>query len=254
MNAGFHDAVKLAWRLAMTLGGHARPIVLDSYGVERGGEHARLDDQQATGLRRIAYRGPIGDLALDAGAKLVPNIGSRMSGTDDLQQLSVSYPKSPLNDDHMGVRQALRSHVPRAGDRAPAADVLDEGGRTTTLFPYIYNPDGRSWGWSLLAFDGGRDDAATPLITAVTEVAGWDWVRPRLVLAGPFVPRAEAGDAPILSDLDGRAHAAYAVDGIPSLVLIRPDGHIAFRGPAARPELLRAYFEKVFIAPAAEAA
>jgi 3-(3-hydroxy-phenyl)propionate hydroxylase len=42
MNAGLHDAVEVAWRLAMTLRGEAAPVVLDSYDGERGGEHARL--------------------------------------------------------------------------------------------------------------------------------------------------------------------------------------------------------------------
>ena len=249
MNAGLHDAVTLAWRLAMALNGHAAPVVLDSYDAERAGEHARLDDQQAKGFRQVVYRGPITDLALDIGAKLVPNIGSRIQGTDDLQQLSVSYPKSPLNDDHIGLRQLLRAHVPHAGDRAPDAEVIDEAGRTTSLFPYIYNPDGRSWGWSLFAFDGGKENVAMHLVTALAEVAAWNWVRPRLVLAGPLVPKAEAGDAAILSDLDARAHEAYALDGIPSLILIRPDGHIAFRGPAERPELVKAYCEKAFGTP-----
>ena len=252
MNAGFHDAVCLAWRLAMTLEGHAEPIVLGSYDAERGGEHARLDEQQATGFRRVAYRGPITDFALDVGAKLIPDLGARIQGTDDLHQLSVAYPDSPLNEDHIG-RQLLRSHVPHAGDRAPEADVTDGAGHATSLFPFIYNADGRSWGWSLLAFDGGEEDAATQLVTALTEVAAWDWVRPRLVLAGPLIPKAEAGNAAILSDLDAHAHAAYALDGIPALILIRPDGHIAFRGPASRPELLKAYCEKVFGAPPAPA-
>ncbi len=254
MNAGFHDAVGLAWRLAMTLEGRAEPVVLASYDAERGGEHARLDEQQATGFRRVAYRGRVTDLALDVGAKLVPDIGSRIQGTDDLQQLSVGYPKSPLNDDRMGLKQVLRGHVPHAGERAPDAEVTDEAGHTTSLFAHIYNPDGRSWGWSLLVFDGRQDDAAPHLVTALAEVAPWDWVRPRLVLAGPLVPRAEAGDAAILSDLDLRAHTAYALDGIPALVLIRPDGHVAFRGPANRPDLLRAYCERVFSAPVAAAA
>lgn len=246
MNAGFHDAVGLAWRLAMTLEGRADPIVLASYDAERSGEHARLDEQQATGFRRVVYRGPVTDLALDIGASLVPDIGSRIQGTDDLQQLSVGYPKSPLNDDHIGLRQLLRAHVPHAGDRAPDAEVTDEAGHTTSLFSYIYNPDGRSYGWSLFAFDGGKEHAAPKLVTALAEVAGWDWVRPRLVLAGPLIPKAETGDATILSDLDARAHKAYALEGIRSLVLIRPDGHIAFRGPADRPELLKAYCTKVF--------
>ena len=254
MNAGFHDAVGLAWRLAMTLEGRANPVVLESYDAERGSEHARLDEQQTTGFRRVVYCGSITDLALDVGAKLVPDIGSRIQGTDDLQQLSVSYPKSPLNDDHIGLRQMLRAHVPHAGDRAPDAEVTDEAGRTTNLFSFIYTPDGRSYGWSLLAFDGGKEGAATKLVTALTVVAVWDCVRPRLVLAGPLVPKAEAGDAAILSDLNTRAHSAYALVGIPSLILVRPDGHIAFRGTAERPELLTAYCEKVFGAPPGPAA
>lgn len=56
MNAGFHDAVGLAWRSAMTLAGQAAPAVLDSYGEERQGERARLDAQQAKGFRQVVYR------------------------------------------------------------------------------------------------------------------------------------------------------------------------------------------------------
>ncbi len=246
MNAGFHDAVTLAWRLAMALDGRAAPVIVESYDAERGSEHSRLDEQQATGFHRVVHRGALTDLALDVGAKLIPDIGARIQGTDDLQQLSVNYPKSPLNEDHIGLRQVLRRGVPHAGDRAPDAAVIDAAGHATTLFPYIYNPDGRTYGWALLAFDGGKKEAAPLLVSAQTEVAPWDWVRPRLILAGPLIPRAEAGETPILSDLDARAHEAYALDGIPALVLLRPDGHIAFRGPAEKPELLKAYCEKVF--------
>ena len=249
MNAGFHDAVGLAWRLAMVLEGRAPRRRTRARPVERGGEHERLDEQQATGFRRVAYRGTLTDLALDVGAKLVPDIGSRIQGTDDLHQISVAYPKSPLNDDH--IAGLLHRSGPHAGERAPDAEVTDEAGRTTSLFPYIYNADGRSWSWSLFAFDGGEEQAATKLITALTEVSAWDWVRPRLVLAGPLIPKAEAGGAAILSDLDARAHAAYALDGLPSLILVRPDGHIAFRGPAERRELLKAYCESVFVTPPA---
>ena len=251
MNAGFHDAVGLAWRLAMALEGRANPVVLESYDAERGGEHARLDEQQATGFRRVVYRGALTDLALDVGAKLIPDIGARIQGTDDLHQMSVAYPKSPLNDDH--ISGLLHRGGPHAGERAPDAEVTDAAGRTTSLFPYIYNPDGRTCGWALLAFDGGKEDAAALLVSAQTEVAAWDWVRPRMVLAGPLIPRAELGGTPLLSDMDARAHGAYALAGIPALVLVRPDGHIAFRGPAERPELLKAYCEKVFGVPPAKA-
>lgn len=244
MNAGFHDAVGVAWRLAMVLDGKGEPVLLESYDIERGGEHERLDDQQAQGFRNVVYRGPIKDAALGVAAKLLPNIGSLIQGTDDLQQLSVGYPKSPLNDDHLGgLRELLRRHVPHPGDRAPDADVIAADGASTTLFAHLYNPDGRSWGWSLLAFDGRQADAIARLRTALAEVHDWDWVRPRLVLGAA---NPEPDGATVLSDLDGRAHAAYGVDGTPALILVRPDGHIAFRGPADEPERLRAYCHKVF--------
>ncbi len=58
MNAGLHDAVEIAWRLAAVLRGQAASVVLESYDAERGGEHARLSAQQAKGFRRTVYRGP----------------------------------------------------------------------------------------------------------------------------------------------------------------------------------------------------
>lgn len=243
MNAGLHDAVEIAWRLAMTLAGQAGPVVLASYDNERQGEHARLDEQQATGFRRTVYRGPISDGVLGLAAKALPSIGSLIQGTDDLQQISVSYPDSPLNDDRLsGFAHLTRASGPRPGDRAPDAEVTCEG-QATTLFPSIYNPDGRTWGWALLAFDGRSSEAGPELLKAVKAVAPWDLVRPRLVLAGLLV---EAGPVPILSDLDGRAHGAYSLEGVPALLLIRPDGHIAFRGPADRPELLQDFCRAKF--------
>ncbi|MEG3082099.1 FAD-dependent oxidoreductase [Sphingomonas sp. PB2P12] len=244
MNAGFHDAVGLAWRLAMTLAGQAAPIVLDSYDVERGGEHRRLDAQQVRGFQNSVYRGSIKDLGMDVAARLLPNIGTLIQGSADLQQLSVCYRDSPLNDDRLGgLRDLLHRHAPKAGERAPDADVIDADGTSTTVFTHLYNPDGQSWGWSLLAFDGRRKEALPRLRQAFDAVEGWNCVRPRLVLAAAV---ADADDATTLSDLDGEAHAAYGIGDTAALILVRPDGHIAFRGRADQPDLLRAYCHKVF--------
>ncbi len=246
MNAGMHDAVCIAWRLAMTLAGQAAPVVLDSYGAERQKQHAALDDNQTKGFRRLVYRSRVGDAALDAAGGLVPNLGSRLFGSDDLQQLSVAYPDSPLSDDHLKLRQALKRGVPHAGDRAPDAELIASDGRTVTLFPLLYNAQGRSWGWNLLAFDGRDPRAVASLRAAATKVAAWDFVRPTLIVAAPSAMVDEAAAKDSLSDLDGAAHAAYGLEGTPALVLIRPDGHIAFRGPTSRPELLQRYCEKTF--------
>ncbi len=243
MNAGLHDAVEIAWRLAAVLRGQAASVVLESYDAERGGEHARLSAQQAKGFRRTVYRGPVTDVALGLAAKVVPGIGALLQGTDDLQQLSVSYPKSPLNEDHLSGVTHLLQRGPGAGQRAPEAEVTVDG-RTTSLFPFIYNPDGVTTGWTLLCFDGRSTEAGASLRAAIEAVAPWGWVRPRLVLAGPVT---EAGGVPVLSDLDGKAHGAYGLEGQSALVLVRPDGHIAYRGGADRPERLTAYCRRTFM-------
>lgn len=242
MNAGLHDGVEIAWRLAMTLRGEATPVVLDSYNVERGGEHARLSAQQAKGFRRTVYRGPVTDAALGLTATVVPSIGSLLQGTDDLQQMSVSYPKSPLNEDHLSGLAHLLQRGPRPGERAPEAEVT-HAGQTTSLFPFLYNPDGWTTGWALLCFDGRSADAGGSLRAAIEAVAPWGNVRPRLVLAGPSL---EVEDVPRLSDLDGKAHGAYGLEGQPAVILVRPDGHIAFRDTADRHDRLAAYCHRIF--------
>ena len=242
MNAGLHDAVEIAWRLAMTLRGEAAPVVLDSYDAERGGEHARLSAQQAKGFHRTVYRGSIMDTALGLAIKAAPGIGALLQGTDDLQQMTVSYSKSALNEDHLSGLAHPLQRGPKPGERAPEAEVT-HAGKTTSLFPFLYNPDGRTTGWALLCFDGRSSKSGLSLRTAIEAAAPWGTVRPRLVLASSVI---EAGDVPVLSDLDGKAHGAYGLEGQPAVVLVRPDGHIAFRDTADHPDRLAAYCRRVF--------
>lgn len=73
-------------------------------------------------------------------------------------------------------------------------------------------------------------------------------MRPRLVLAAPAYPDVGNG-LTVLSDFDDAANAAYELKGLPELVLIRPDGHIAFRSPAGRAGLLEQHCAKVLSSP-----
>ncbi|MBC3788668.1 hypothetical protein [Spirosoma utsteinense] len=138
--------------------------------------------------------------------------------------------------------------MPQAGNRAPDAEVTDYESKPIRLFSTLYNPDGWTWGWSLLAFDGRKSDAGAQLLSAVAGVSQWAFIRPRLELAAPMPSDVEASSVTRLFDRDGQAHAAYGLEGIPALVLVRPDGHIAFHGPADRPELLQTYCSHVFVA------
>lgn len=250
MNAGMHDAVGIAWRLAMTIAGHASPVVLTSYGEERQAQHASLDKQQTLGFDQLTYRGRIGDAALGLAGKFFPGIGTKVLANDDLQQLSVAYPDSPLTDDHV----KSKSGSPVAGDRAPNAAVIDADGKTVTLFPLIYNAEGWRWGWNLFGFDGGDAEAVAKLRAAGAAVAQWTFVRTTLILAAPAAMKDEATARDSLSDLDGVAHAAYGLKATSAMVLMRPDGHIAFRAPADRADLLQAYCDRTFAVPSERAA
>ena len=229
----------------MALQGHAQQVVLESYDGERQGQHEALDDTQASGFKQLVYRNRLEDAALDLAGRTIPDLGAKIFGTDDLQQLSVSYRKSELNEDHLRRFGHLPGDAPQAGDRAPDATVTDGHGTEVTLFSQIYNPDGWTWGWSLLAFDGQEAEAAPALLAALGQVANWEWVRPRLIVAAPGDELA-ATSVLRLSDLDGDAHSAYGLNGSPAFVLVRPDGHIAFRGAANRPEQLVKFCEKAF--------
>ncbi len=217
MNAGIHDGVGLAWRLAMTLAGVAGPQVLASHSPERQQAHAQLDDQQARGFRQLMYRDPVEDLLVRGAVAAVPYLASKIFGGNDIDQLGVAYPDSPLSCDKPSKIRTAHRIAPAdhrnapAGHRAPDAPVVDAHGRRITLFDQFYNPDGCTWGWTLLAFDGGRASTHDQLLAAVRSAAAPDWIRPRLVVADP----AAAADSPStvarLFDLDQHTHTAYGL-------------------------------------------
>jgi 3-(3-hydroxy-phenyl)propionate hydroxylase len=240
MNAGIQDALGLAWRLAMTLDGPAGPVLLDSYAAERNAEHRRLGAQQVSGFTRLMYRSRWQDEALKIVASAVPDIGTRLLGADELQQLAVTYRDGPLSEDHLARRWTRSS--PRAGDRAPDADVVGPHG-PTSVFEHLSSAAAPTWSWCLLAFDGG-DRANLPALCRAVDVARQRDIRAHLVLADPRSPDTDDGSV-VLRDLDSDAHRAYGLTRRPALVLVRPDGHIAFRARPDDADLLAGYWRRV---------
>ncbi|MFI1254445.1 FAD-dependent monooxygenase [Streptomyces netropsis] len=194
MNTGVQDAFNLGWKLALVAKGQAGEGLLDTYEEERLPVAAWT--LQTTDERMRAVRVAV----REAG------VGTEVVIDDAVTTLGVGYRWS-----------SLACGGETAGDRAPDAPCVDAvTGRPVRLFDVFAGPH-----FTLLGF--GEDSAKV-----LAEVAGecGDSVRTCLVGAGP-------GEG--LADPEGHARTAYGVaEGRGSLVLVRPDNHIALSAAADR--------------------
>jgi 2-polyprenyl-6-methoxyphenol hydroxylase-like FAD-dependent oxidoreductase len=209
MNSGIGDAADLGWKLAAVLQGWGGPRLLDTYDLERrpvGLRNVRL----ATNiyLDNEQFGGPDADLEADdeATGRLRQRLGAELERIVGREfrtigaQLGYRYDTSPLciADDTPAPADEMETYVPsaRPGSRAPHA-WLPDGRTTLDLF-------GR--GLTLLRFPGAPDSSELRNAAATRQV--------------PFA------EASIDDDL---ATALYQS----KLVIVRPDGHVAWRGDAA---------------------
>jgi hypothetical protein len=206
MNTGIGDAVDLSWKLTATLQGWGGNALLDSYSTERQPIGARNVTEAAGNLRRMLSVDPHPDLLDDTpqGAATRDKVGREISETMRREwftlgvHLGYRYEGSPicLSDGCAAPADNPRMYVPtaRPGHRAPHAFLAD-GRSTLDLF-------GR--GFTLLGFGADVAEAA-PLLEAAKE---------RRVPIG-FTAIAES----LVAALYERR-----------FVLVRPDGHVAWRG------------------------
>jgi 2-polyprenyl-6-methoxyphenol hydroxylase-like FAD-dependent oxidoreductase len=209
MNTGISDAVDLGWKLAATIEGWGGPRLLSSYDAERrpvGLRNVALTtgfylahDQFAGGLAAIEDDGNDGRrLRGDIGERIARDIGA-MFRTIGLQ-LGYRYEDSPIcvPDDTAAPPDEADAYIPtaRPGSRAPHV-ALRDGRSILDLF-------GR--GFILLQFSGEKSDGAT------------------------LQAAAAARGVPLRSMTVSEAEAAALYER--ELTLVRPDGHVAWRGDA----------------------
>jgi hypothetical protein len=218
MNTGIQDAYNLAWKLALVLKGEAPAALLDSYEAER--RPVGADVVRRTRAASESYGRERGGGAPD-----------RFADT----QILVSYKGTPFVRDDLGAE----TPGPAAGDRAPDAAGLTRFGL----------------GFPLRLFDVLRGTAPV-LLAALAEgeasgglAAFAQAMRPRLrVVAIAPDPRPEEPALTILHDPAGAFAQAYG--DAANAVLVRPDGHIGWRGSAWRAASLRGYLSEAFGLPA----
>ncbi len=225
MNTGIGDAFNLGWKLAMVARGEVREVLLNSYEAERvpfarsmlrgsdRGFHLQAASTPATQRLKL--------LALPSLFWLVSVVPPlRRRAFLLLSQLWTTYRKSPAVAEGAAARRG-----PHAGDRAPYG-FFEAGARAgESIFG---GPDHR-----LLVFEG-LQPSNVGLPAAMEEFEG-------------FLERYKAiVDVVPVSAGNGSLHELYGAKS-PTLFLVRPDGHIAYRGGASDVVGLKVHLDRLFV-------
>jgi 2-polyprenyl-6-methoxyphenol hydroxylase-like FAD-dependent oxidoreductase len=206
MNTGIQDVVDLSWKLAAMIEGWGGDGLLDSYGIERQPIGTRNVTEASGNLRRMLSVPPHPDLLDDTpqGAATREKVGREFTETMRREwftlgaHLGYRYENSPIcwPDGAAAPPDNPRAYVPtaRPGHRAPHAFLAD-GRSTLDLF-------GR--GFALIGF--GADAAK----------------------AAPLLEAAKKRNLPLTFTAIAEPHIAALYER--KFVLVRPDGHVAWRG------------------------
>jgi 2-polyprenyl-6-methoxyphenol hydroxylase-like FAD-dependent oxidoreductase len=210
MNTGVQDAVNLGWKLALVGAGAAPPALLDTYEAERMPVARRVLAMTDRAFRVATSTGP---LISTVRTRLVPRLvpaalaitPARAWAFRAVGELSLHYRHGPLTAGRLVPWQA----GPGPGDRLPDAPLPG-----TTLHRAVADP-----GFHLLLCGPWRDDD----LPALARHRRW-----------LHIHRVGRDDGPgALADPSGRiARALGATGRADVVVLVRPDGYVAYRGGA----------------------
>lgn len=251
MNVGIQDAFDLAWKLAYVHKGWAPDGLLDSFMADRKPVAERLlqaterffDVTKEPGAAQKALFRATAPAAL-ALESVREHVAAFYTETES------RYADSPLNDAQHGRQPVPGEHVPD-GDLVRWPDL----GRMR-VFDAL-----RGLHWTALAFTGAAPSAAAVQhlhahVTALVRQAGDERLRPLLVVGAPQPPVPfDGSDLAVAIDAWQDVHDKYdAGDG--ALVLVRPDGYVAFHRGIADADFAAAadYVQATLGAPAGAAA
>lgn len=227
MNAGMQDAFNLGWKVAMVALGQAKATLLDTYGPER----------QPIGAQVIEGTDAMHDIimahgrGMDDRLQLTQREGWHGETVNRISGLSYTY------RDVTDVPEGLRPLAgPACGDRAP--DVIFESNRR--LFEFA-----RTTRLSLFIVAGSSANEADAVELHRQICADF----PAIIRSGVVLSTSSdaLGSVEQLNDPSGGFEEQYgAVEG-GQLLLMRPDGYIAFRSRLADHARLTEYLNAQYI-------
>jgi 2-polyprenyl-6-methoxyphenol hydroxylase-like FAD-dependent oxidoreductase len=228
MNTGIGDAYNLGWKLALVAKGLARESLLASYEAERmpfarsilNGTDRGFSLQVTTDTVAQRLKIFFTPLLFRILSTILP-IRRRVFWL--ISQLWTNYRESPAVAGSAG-------KGPRAGDRAPYGFFETGPDAGESIFDTLRGQDHH-----LLLFEGPSQDSMPNDLRDTEEDLR--------ALIGSY-------EMPVAMDTVRTAnrslHERYGVDS-PTLILVRPDGHVAYRGPADDPGALGSYLDGLFV-------
>lgn len=258
LNTGIQDACNLGWKLALVAGGRGREeTLLDSYDPERRPVGAEAIEHSSLLARMASLPGSFGRAIRDQVVSIVGGVAPIQSrALEMLSGTGISYARSPLSGEHRGAMAWLMGGL-ESGARVPDATLVDLGAES--------DADGRLQLLDLLregahllllfAADLPGEDAIAHLDEIATSTrARWGKeVLPLLVVPSPLDPAAPrslvapgVGAPRRLGDPSGLLHLAVGA-GSPTILLVRPDGHLGFRAQPADRAPLWSHLDRILV-------
>jgi hypothetical protein len=249
MNMGIQDAYNLAWKMALVVHGKAVSGLLDSYHTERHRTDSEVVDLTDRATRAATIHNPV----LSAIRNTVLRIGSKFDAVRSrvmarMAQVELHYRDSPIVSEAWSC-PPVEGFEPassdlRAGERVPDFALLSaDGTDSRCLYDLLTGSE-----HELLLLCGARpdDDGMRVLRELAAQIPSefGDLIEVHVVHGADV--RDDLPEAPSTHIDPGlQMHSAFAA-ATPSLVLVRPDGYIAFRSQPADAKALRSYLGSVF--------
>lgn len=237
MNTGMQDSHNLGWKLALVVSGAAPESLLDSYEAERRPVAQAIarsgDDAEA----RAAPGNPAERQAL---IQFLATPDGRSAAALAEAEIAFGYDRSPIVDEIApdSGRVARGTQIGyRVGDAAP----LQGRNRTLRLHQLIDGP-----GHTLFVMLGEADPAAVDDGLALARAAA-ERYRPHVqayVVTRSASTQADDRDGR-LYDPTGALHERLGAEQ-PCLCLVRPDGHLGFRGTPPTLASLQTHLSRIF--------
>lgn len=256
LNTGIHDAVNLAWKLALVLKGAARPGLLETYNTERRHVVQQIIDNDRTISTLISGHYPPKFAGrAEPPREILKEWFSDMNMQSFTLGLGVSYPANLINKVSVGSSKATVD----VGERAPDVFVSTLGTADPIRLHQILKNTGA---FSILVF-AGAPRVSRPYLAKLCDAlnASDIWISrlPRRAVRW-IILCADSGNAAhevlgmppmgggrVYLDTTRAAHEVYGVDvERGALVVMRPDGWVGTIAGVDEIEALEAYFRGIF--------